>query len=142
MNSRFYSDPFNPPDVVTLPDLGGDMLFKGNSPKLRTFSLSGVVIPWSLIPRGQLTQLKIACTKDSEIVDSRGDFNQLIDLLTNCPSLEILALESCLPLQLIKFPRGRTIYLPHLSRLHLCGSTPASRMCWRYSSYLFQQPFI
>ena len=118
-----YSSPFTLPDLITLHDLGEDMLFKGNAPKLRTFSLSGIVIPWSLIPRGQLTQLKMACTKDSEIVGSRGDFNQLIDLLANCPSLKILALEFCLPLQLAESPRDRTIYLSHLSRLHLCGST-------------------
>jgi hypothetical protein len=45
--------------LITFPDLGGNMLFKGCAPRLRTFSLDRVVIPWSLIPRGQLTQLKI-----------------------------------------------------------------------------------
>jgi hypothetical protein len=52
-------------------DLGENMLFKGHAPRLRTFSLSRVVIPWSLIPRGQLTQLKIACP--NEDFDSPGD---------------------------------------------------------------------
>jgi hypothetical protein len=101
--------------------LGGNMLFKGRAPRLRTFSLSRVVIPWSLIPRGQLTQLKIACR--AEDIDSPGDLNQLIDLLVNCPALEILALDSCLPSQLTELPYGRIIHLSHLSRLRLCGST-------------------
>jgi hypothetical protein len=99
------------------------MLFNGRAPRLRTFSLFQVVIPWSLIPRGQLTQLKIACPGGNEDVDSPGDLNQLIDLLVNCPALEILALDSCLPSQLTELPHGQTIHLPHLSRLRLCGST-------------------
>jgi hypothetical protein len=103
-------------------DLSGNMLFKGHSPRLRTFSISSrVVIPWSLVPRGQLTQLKIAVP--TEVVDSPGDLNELIDLLVNCPSLENLALESCLPSQLTGFSHGRTIHLPQLSRLRLRGST-------------------
>ena len=109
------------PQVITFPDLGGNMLFKGHAPRLRTFSLSQLVIPWSLIPRGQLVQLKIAVPQED--VHSPGDLNQLIDLLVNCPALEILALESCLSSQLTEFPHGRTIHLPHLSRLRLCGST-------------------
>ncbi|KAF8498172.1 hypothetical protein F5888DRAFT_1889297 [Russula emetica] len=106
---------------VTFRDLGENMLFKGHAPRLRTFSLSRVVIPWSLIPRGQLTQLKIACP--NEEIDYSGELSQLIDLLVNCPALEILALESCLPSQLTEFSHGRTIHLPHLSRLRLRGST-------------------
>ncbi|KAF8498170.1 hypothetical protein F5888DRAFT_227454 [Russula emetica] len=106
---------------VTFRDLGESMLFKGHAPRLRTFSLSRVVIPWSLIPRGQLTQLKI--DRFNEELHSSGDLNQLIDLLVNSPALEILALESCLPSQLTEFPHGRTIQLPHLSRLRLRGST-------------------
>ena len=107
---------------MTFRDLGENMLFKGHSPRLRTLSLSRVVIPWSIIPRGQLTHLKIAYF--DEDVHSPGDLNQLIDLLVNCPALEILALESCLPSQLAEFPHGQTIHLPHLSHLHLCDSTP------------------
>ena len=74
-----------------------------------------------VIPLGQLTQLKIA--RLDEDVDSPADLDQLIDLLVNCPELEILGLESRLPSQLTKFPHGRTIHLPHLSRLCLSGST-------------------
>jgi hypothetical protein len=98
-----------------------DMLFKGHAPRLRTFTLSRVVIPWSFIPRGQLTELKIACPHEGG--DFPGNLNQLIDLLVNCPALEILALDSCLPSQLTELPHGRTIHLPHLSRLRLRGST-------------------
>jgi hypothetical protein len=102
-------------------DPSGNMLFKGHYPRLRTFSISHVVIPWSLIPRGQLTQLKIACPK--EIADSLGALNGLVDLLVSCPELEALALDSCLPSQPTEALHGRKIYLPHLSRLRLRGST-------------------
>ena len=110
-------------DTGHSPVIFPDMLFKGHAPRLRTFSLFRVVIPWSLVPRGQLTQLKIA--GPDEDVGFPGDLNQFIDLLVNCPALEVLALESCLPSQLTdsEFPHGRTIPFPHLSRLRLCGST-------------------
>jgi hypothetical protein len=108
---------------ITFPGLDGNMLFKGHAPRLRTFSLSRVVIPWSLIPRGELTQLKMARSNSNEEVYSSGDLNQLIDLLVNCPALEIPALDSCLPSQLSELPHDRTVYLPHLSRFRLCGST-------------------
>jgi hypothetical protein len=107
--------------LLISPNLGGNLLFKGCAPRLRTFSLSLVIVPWSFIPRGQLTQLKIACR--AEDIDSPGDLNQLIDLLINCPALEILALDFCLPSQLTELPYGRIIHLSHLSRLRLCGST-------------------
>ena len=106
---------------VTFPDLGGNILFKGHAPSLRTFSLCQVIIPWSLVPRGQLTQLNIAGAKEDD--HSPGDLNQLIDLLVNCPALENLALDSCLPSQLTEFPHDRTIHLPHLSHLYLHGTT-------------------
>ena len=106
---------------ITLPDLGGGMPFKGRAPRLRTFSLSGVIIPWALIPRGQLTRLKIAYI--TEIVGPLDASNQLFDLLVNCPLLEILNLEECLPSQLTESLHGQIIYLPHLSRLRLYGST-------------------
>jgi hypothetical protein len=109
------------PNVATLQVFGENMLFKGHAPRLRAFTLIRVVIPWSLIPRGQLTQLKITSRKED--LHSSGDLNQLIDLLVNCPLLEILALELCLPSQLDGFPHGRTIHLPHLSRLRLRSST-------------------
>ena len=102
-------------------DLGLNVLFKGHAPRLRAFSLSRLVIPWSLIPRGQLTQLKIAYPDEGFY--SPGDLNQLVDLLVNCPALEILTLESCLPSQLAEFPHDRTIHLSHLSHLHLRGPT-------------------
>lgn len=55
-----------------------------------------------------------------------GDLNQLVDLLINCPGLEVLILEACLPPQLAEFIHDQTIHLPHLSRLRLDG--PSSRM--------------
>ena len=108
---------------VTFPDLGGDMLFKGNAPKLRAFSLSRDVIPWSLVPRG-LTQLKIAGPDEDDRIPSELD--QLIDLLVNCPALEILALESCLPDQLAEYPHIRTIHLPTFPACAFAVQPPAS----------------
>ena len=110
---------------ITIRNPGGKALFKGLAPRLRTFSLFQVFVPWSLIPRGQLTQLKIVLFNEASPTDfpSRGDLNQFIDLLVNCPGLEILVLESCLPSQLTQIPYGQTIYLPRLSRLCLGGSS-------------------
>ena len=111
--------------TLTLRELDGTTLFKGRAPKLRTISLFYLFIPWSFIPRGQLTKLEIY--HDDEILASdvglRGDLNQLIDLLANCPQLEVLVLESCLYPQPTHFSYGRTIHLPLLSRLRLGGST-------------------
>jgi hypothetical protein len=111
--------------AITFRDLGGTTLFKGQAPRLRTLSLSQVLIPWSLIPRGQLTQLKIVLFKEvlTAEIPSHGYLNQLIDLLVSCPGLEILALGRCLPFQLDQFPHSQTIHLPCLSRLFLIGST-------------------
>jgi F-box-like len=108
-------------ESITFRDLGGSMHFKEHTPRLRTFKLSRAAIPWSLIPRGQLTQLKLTSSDEEDAY--QGDLNQFIDLLVNCPALEILTLESCLPLQLTEFPHGRTIHFSHLSRLRLCGQT-------------------
>jgi hypothetical protein len=99
----------------------GTTLFKGQAPKLRTFSLSQVLIPWSLIPRGQLTQLKIVIFGAVSSADIPWDWEQLVGLLVNCPGLEILVLDFCLPVQLKWFPRDRKIHLPRLSHLCLCG---------------------
>ena len=106
-------------------ELGGTTLFKGRAPKLRTIILSQVLIPWSLIPRGQLTQLTIGFLFEVSVSDvpSYGDLNQLIDLLVNSPELEVLVLGCCLPSRLSRFPHGRTIDLPRLSRLCLAGSS-------------------
>jgi hypothetical protein len=81
--------------LVTLPELDGTTLFKGRAPKLRTLILSQVLIPWSLIPRDQLTQLTVSLSNEAYIAPSRHDANQLIDLLVNSPGLEVLVLESC-----------------------------------------------
>ena len=117
------------PDELEAPlvfqELDGTTLFKGQAPKLRTISLFYVFIPWSFIPRGQLTELEIC--HNNEILASdiglRGDLNQLIDLLVNCPQLEVLVLRSCLYPQPTHFSYGQTIHLPLLSRLHLVGPT-------------------
>ena len=105
-------------------ELGVTTLFKG-APKLRTFSLYYVFIPWSLIPRGQLTHLEISLAIEASnyINPPHGNLNQLIDLLVNCSELKVLILESCLPSQLSEFSHGQTIDLPRLSRLGLGGSS-------------------
>jgi hypothetical protein len=113
---------------ITFRGLDGTSLFKGQAPRLRTFSLSHVVIPWSHIPRGQLTQLKIVLSNEVPFyyVPDYGGLNQLIDLLVDCPGLETLVLEHCLPSQLTQISPGQTIHLSRLSRLGLVG--PSSRI--------------
>jgi hypothetical protein len=104
---------------MTFQDLGGTTPFKGQAPKLRSFCLSQVCVPWTFIPRGQLTQLKIVLKDDMfyEDLPSLGNARHFIDLLVNCPALEILVLELCLPSDLSQSSRGRTVHLPRLSRL-------------------------
>ncbi|KAI0252277.1 hypothetical protein BJV78DRAFT_1281836 [Lactifluus subvellereus] len=85
---------------VTVQTSVGQRFFKGQAPKLRTFSLCQIQIPWSLVPRTQLSQLRIVLSKEISTTDdipSFDDLNQLIDLLTNSPTLEVLVLEFCLP---------------------------------------------
>jgi len=110
------------PYPVTFHQLGVTTLFRGRAPKLRTLSLSKVSIPWSLIPRGQLTQLKITLIRGLSSPNIPSS-DQLLDLLINSPDLEVLALEFCLPTTLFQTPDGQAIHLPHLSRLCLAGST-------------------
>lgn len=105
-------------------EIVGKTLFKGRTPKLRTLSLAQLYIPWSLIPRGQLTQLKVVIYRGESVADlSPGDLGQLFDLLINSPQLEILAMEFCLPKMLSQVSHGEPIHLPHLSRLSLGGPT-------------------
>jgi len=113
------------PYPVTFHQLGGTTLFRGRAPKLRTLSLSKVYIPWSLIPRGQLTQLKITLVRGMSTPSTPlpSDSNQLLDLLINSPDLEVLVLEFCLPAMLFQASNGRAIHLPRLSHLCLGGST-------------------
>ena len=110
------------PYPVTFHQLGVTTLFRGRAPKLRTLSLSKVSIPWSLIPRGQLTQLKITLIRGISTPSTRSS-DQLPDLLINSPNLEILVLEFCLPNSHFQAPDGQAIHLPRLSRLCLGGST-------------------
>ena len=100
-------------------------LFKGHTPKLRSFTTSHITIPWSLIPRGQLTQLRIIFSRgiSTPSIPSLDDSNQLFDLLINSPDLEILSLEFCLPSMLSQVSHGEPIHLPRLSRLSLGGAT-------------------
>ena len=82
-------------------------------------------MPWSLIPHGQLTQLRIIFSRgiSTPSVPSLDDSNQLFDLLINIPDLEILSLEFCLPSMLSQVSHGEPIHLPRLSRLSLGGAT-------------------
>src|ERR1019366_1057661 len=110
---------------ITPWELSGTTLFKGRAPRLRKLILSQVLVPWSLIPRGQLTHLTIGLFHEPSNADvpPHSDLNQLIDLLINCPGLESLVLGCCLPSQLSLFPHGQTIHLPRLSLLCLAGSS-------------------
>ena len=119
---HFDLDSLNSP--ITFRELGGTTLFNGRAPKLRTISLFQVFIPWSFIPRGQLTQLEVHYIYEvSNDVPPYGDLNQLIDLLVNCPELEVLVLRCCLPSQISQLPHGQTIHLPRLSHLDFVGSS-------------------
>ena len=111
---------------IIFEDLGGTTSFKSQSPKLRSFCISQLCVPWSFIPRGQLTQLKIVLQAEmfDEDIPSLGNASQFIDLLVNCPALEILVLDLCLPSDLPQSPWGRTVHLPRLSRLCVGDSTP------------------
>jgi hypothetical protein len=110
---------------VTFDQIAGKTLFQGRTPKLRTLRLAQICIPWSLIPRGQLTRLEIILYRSIPNVDvSRGDLNQLVDLLMNSPQLEVLAIDYCLPTVHSLVPFGEPIRLPRLSRLCLGGPTP------------------
>jgi len=101
--------------------------FKGPLPKLQILCIVDILFPWSLFPRGRLTELRVTLSEEVSTVTSKvsphGDLNQLIDLLVNCPALEILTLKNCLPAMVSEFSGGQTIHLPRLSRLHLGGSS-------------------
>ena len=114
-----------PVTFLTYSELAGTTLFKGRTPKLRTLSLSQLSIPWSLIPRGQLTRLEITLFEgiSTARISLRADPNQLIALLVNSPELECLTLAFCLPSMLPKVSHEQPIHLPRLSRLRLAGST-------------------
>jgi len=116
------------PTPVAIQDLVGRSFFKGGPlPNLRIFRVSGTIFPWSRVPCGRLTQLKVTLTKVvfavTPKVSQNDDLKQFIDLLVNCQSLEVLALENCLPVMLSETSGGQTIHLPQLSRLCLSGSS-------------------
>ena len=105
----------------------GHLFFKGTLPNLRILRISQSVFPWSLFPRGQLTQLEVILIEEVSAVPSLGsqhdDLNQLIGLLVASPSLEVLTLHNCLPTMLSESSARQTINLPRLSRLCLRGSS-------------------
>ena len=111
---------------VPFRQLAGPTLFKGQTPRLRKLILSQISIPWSHIPRGQLTELKINLFRMRSAPNNSGpdDSNQLVDLLINSPELKVLVLKFCLPPMLSQVTRGQPIHLLHLSHLCLGGSTP------------------
>jgi len=105
----------------------GRLFFKGPLPKLRILRIYQIVFPWSLFPRGQLTQLHVTLTGEVSTATSEDshndDLNQLVDLLIDCPALEALTLENCLPAMLSVSSGRQVIHLPRLSRLSLGGSS-------------------
>src|SRR5712672_32144 len=105
----------------------GHLFFKGPLPQLRVLRVSQIIFPWSLFPRGQLTELEVTLTEEVSTMtsnDSRhDDLNQFIGLLIDCPFLEVLTVENCLPAMLSESSAEQTIHLPRLSRLCLGGSS-------------------
>jgi len=98
----------------------GQSFFMEPLPELRMFSVSRILFPWSLVPRGRLTHLNVALNEEPE-VSPHDDLNALIDFLVNCPTLEVLTLKNCLPATLSESSAGQTIHLPRVSRLCLGG---------------------
>jgi len=93
-------------------------------PKLQIFCISQTLCPWSLVPRGRLTELQVTLLQEvTSKVSPYNNLNQLIDLLVNCPALEILTLKNCLPAAVNESSGGQTIHFPRLSRLRLYGSS-------------------
>src|SRR5712672_2656612 len=117
----------NFPMPMDIKHVVGHFFFKGPLPKLRILRISQMVFPWSIFPRGQLTQLKVTLVGEVPTVTSKDsqhdDMKQLIDLLIDCPALEVLTLENCLPAMLSESSGGQTIHFPRLSRLCLRGSS-------------------
>jgi hypothetical protein len=115
------------PSPLAIQRLVGDSFSKGLLPNLRILCLSQILFPWTLIPRGRLTQLKVTLAKEVPTLASKdsqhGDLKQLISLLIDCPSLEVLTLENCLPAEVSGFSGRQTIHLLQLSRLSLGGSS-------------------
>jgi hypothetical protein len=108
---------------LTSQNFVGASLFHGNAPKLRTLALCQVRVPWSFFPRCQFTQLKIVlCEEEWNEAPSLESLEQLMDVLLNCPNLEVLVLEYCLPSMLSQYMNKRTVPLPRLSQLTLTGS--------------------
>ena len=71
------------PSPATIQELVRTAFFKGQAPMLRAFSIFEVPLPWSLIPCGQLTQLKITLREISTTdASSMGNFNELIGQLS------------------------------------------------------------
>jgi hypothetical protein len=69
--------------------------------------------------------LKIILLDEMSTADAPllGNARQFIDLLVDCPALETLVLELCLPRDLSKSSQGRTVHLARLSRLYVGGSS-------------------
>lgn len=108
---------------LTSQNFFGASLFQGNAPKLRALALCQVRVPWSFFPRCQFTQLKIVlCEEEWNEAPSLESLEQLMDVLANCPNLEVLVLENCLPSILSQYINNRTLHLPRLSQLTLTGS--------------------
>jgi F-box-like len=123
---HFELDMSDSSSPVTINHLVGTQFFKGKSPKLRTFTLCYVRIPWSLIPRTQLSQLRIILPEEISStggIPLRDVLSQFIYVLANSPGLEDLVLQDCLPSMLSHFSHGQTIHLPRLSHLGLAGSS-------------------
>jgi hypothetical protein len=121
---HFELDMSDTPFPVIFHPLVGTKLFKDHAPKLRTFSLHHAGIPWSIIPRSQLTELRIILPCDLSDIDDipLPNISQFIDVLTNSPALEDLVLQFCLPSMPSFFFSEQTIHLSHLSHLDLAGS--------------------
>ncbi|KAI0264932.1 hypothetical protein BC834DRAFT_956256 [Gloeopeniophorella convolvens] len=108
-------EPFDPPEPFKL--------FNGHAPKLRQVALQFVRAPWTSLPRCSLTHLRVISDPSLTQDLTSGTMDELFDLLTNTPSLEVLELDNCLPPDIPQPASARHVVLPHLRRLILADSS-------------------
>ncbi|KAI0264927.1 hypothetical protein BC834DRAFT_970488 [Gloeopeniophorella convolvens] len=103
---------------------GEPKLFNGQAPKLRKLCLEYIAIPWTHLPRQNLTHLSVVVGSEPDLPLSLGTMDQLVDLLVeNGPSLQVLKLAKCLPPTPSQRARTDPIALPRLYELELDGPT-------------------
>ena len=124
---------------ITLPS----DLFAHQAPKLRHVTLADCTVPWNSPLFRDLTHLDICIptvkpAAPSDLL-SIPTLKRLLDILEAMPSLQVLALENCLP-RPEPTASSRVVPLRHISKLSLNGSASEIAAVWGGSPYRVQ-PF-